>query len=140
MERDMTKVHITTNIEYDTQSRTFTCRHHDNLTLTHTQSRCFEALLHTELWQPLHKDELITILWGKCNNHFNYEPALIQKIYLLRKSLSSIGLNDIIVTIPRFGYKINEKHAREIRFNKEDTPRKGFISEIFDKISVLLRA
>jgi len=136
----MTKVHITTNIQYDIKKRTFICRHHDNLTLTHTQSRCFEALLQTELWQPLHKDELITILWGKCNNHFNYEPALIQKIYLLRKSLSTIGLNDIIVTIPRFGYQINEKHAREIRFNKENTPQKGFISGIFNKISTLLRA
>jgi len=136
----MTKVHITTNIEYDMKNRTFTCRHHDNLTLTHTQSRCFEAFLQTESGQALHKDDLIALLWGKCNRHFNYEPALIQKIYLLRKALSSIGLTDIIVTIPRFGYQINENYAREICFSKEETPSKGFISGMFNKISIMLRA
>lgn len=136
----MTKVHITANIEYDMKSRTFICRHHNNITLTQTQSRCFEALLQTEAWQPMHKDELIALLWGKCNRHFNYEPALIQKIYLLRKALASIGLNDIIITIPRFGYQINEKHTGEIKFSHQPEPRKSFISEMFGKISVMLKA
>ncbi|MFS2224014.1 winged helix-turn-helix domain-containing protein [Pantoea sp. B65] len=135
----MTKVQITNTIEYDMRSRTFTCRNQASLTLTQTQSRCFEALLQTELWQPLHKDQLIALIWGKCNSQINYEPALIQKIYLLRKSLASIGLQDMIITIPRFGYQINARHTREIKFNHDSNARKGFISGILDKISGILK-
>lgn len=76
-------------------------------------------LLQAERGHYITKEELIQNTWGK-SSLIVTNSSLTQQIYLLRKSLSSIGINNFIISQSKVGYRI----AREIEQQKYSKSRK----------------
>ncbi|QGH62043.1 winged helix-turn-helix domain-containing protein [Serratia proteamaculans] len=102
----MGKIQITKKVYYEQDTHAFFDGKRLILTLPHSQARLFDLILTLGMRCPVRKEQLINELWGK-EAFFDFSPAINQKIYTLRKELKTIELDDLIITVPRVGYKIN---------------------------------
>ncbi len=102
----MKKINIKNNIYYCQENHAFCDKSGILLRLTYSQGKLFELIIRYGQQQPVSKELLIKEIWGK-TAIFDFSPAINQKIYTLRKDLKSINLEEIIITVPRLGYKVN---------------------------------
>ncbi|EIC82109.1 winged helix-turn-helix domain-containing protein [Serratia sp. M24T3] len=102
----MKRINITNNIYYSQEKHAFCDKTGSILRLTYSQGKLFELIVMHGQQQPVNKELLIQTIWGKAAL-FDFSPAINQKIYTLRKELRSLNLEDLIITIPRLGYKVN---------------------------------
>ncbi len=57
--------------------------------------------------EVIERQELTTALWGSRGNYVN-DANLTQILYLIRKDLKSLGIHDLLITIPRQGIQVND--------------------------------
>lgn len=93
--------------------------------LVGVKGRCLQVLLESKDNEVITKKQLHYSIWEKFGFYSN-DNCLLQTIYTLRKELKQLDLEDIILTSPRVGYKINPKY-------KVYTVGEGFSSENFSK-------
>jgi len=86
--------------------------------LAGVKGRCFLLLLSSKDDELITKRQLHFEVWEKFGFYSN-DNCLLQTIYSLRKELRKIGLDDIILTLPRLGYRINPCYHIERENNEE---------------------
>jgi DNA-binding winged helix-turn-helix (wHTH) protein len=72
----------------------------------------FETLLKEGRDSYLTKEKLIESAWGKSSLIVG-ENSLTQQVYLLRKSLNSIGFYNYILSHSNAGYKISKRQLQD---------------------------
>ena len=102
----MKRFNITDNLYYCQEKHTLCDKTGENLRLTYSQGKLFELIITNGRQQPVNKSLLIETIWGKAAL-FDFSPAINQKIYTLRKDLKRFHLENLIITVPRLGYKVN---------------------------------
>lgn len=85
--------------------------------LAGVKGRCLLVLLESKDNEVTTKKQLHFDVWEKFGFYSN-DNCLLQTIYSLRKELKQLGLEDIILTSPRLGYKINPNYEISILSEK----------------------
>lgn len=75
--------------------------------MTSMRSRCLSYIISHAKNGIIEKSQLTTELWGN-RGQFVSDANLTQILYLIRRDLKSLGINDLFVTIPRQGIKVND--------------------------------
>ncbi|MBS0968796.1 hypothetical protein CYR40_07530 [Chimaeribacter arupi] len=94
--------------------------------LTSMRARCLSYIIEHANEDVIEKSSLSQALWGK-RSQFASDASLTQTLYLIRKDLKTLGLDDFFITVPRSGIRVNDtvqieklEKAPEIVY-----PRKG---------------
>lgn len=95
--------------------------------LAGVKGRCLLLLLEAKDHEVTTKKQLHFAVWEKFGFYSN-DNCLLQTIYSLRKELKQLGLEDIILTSPRVGYKINPRYDIN-NISGGDSPGENFTKE-----------
>lgn len=74
--------------------------------------------------------KITTALWGS-RSHYVNDANLTQILYLIRRDLKALGINDLFITIPRQGLKVNS----DIAIIATDSETKGRKNRLYGKPS-----
>lgn len=75
--------------------------------MTPMRARCLSLLIEKRAEKVIDKGTITTELWG-VRGQFVSDANLTQLLYLLRKDLRDVGINDFIITVPRIGIRVNQ--------------------------------
>ena len=75
--------------------------------MTAMRARCLSFIIEHAENEVIERQELTTALWGSRGNYVN-DANLTQILYLIRKDLKSLGIHDLLITIPRQGIQVND--------------------------------
>ncbi|WP_253379533.1 winged helix-turn-helix domain-containing protein [unidentified bacterial endosymbiont] len=87
--------------------------------MTAMRARCLSFIIEHAQNEVIERQELTTALWGSRGNYVN-DANLTQILYLIRKDLKSLGIHDLLITIPRKGIHVND--LIPIESKDTDTP------------------
>ncbi|WP_054178308.1 winged helix-turn-helix domain-containing protein [Trabulsiella odontotermitis] len=76
--------------------------------MTPMRARCLSFLIEKRAEKVIDKGTITTELWGT-RGQFITDANLTQLLYLLRKDLRDVGINDFIITVPRMGIRVNQE-------------------------------
>ncbi|HEX4499685.1 MAG TPA: hypothetical protein VH187_00740 [Scandinavium sp.] len=74
--------------------------------MTAMRARCLSFIIENSTGGIIDKQTLTQGLWGD-RGQFISDANLTQLLYLIRKDLRTLGINDFFMTIPRVGIRIN---------------------------------
>ncbi|MFG6653339.1 transcriptional regulator [Scandinavium sp. M-37] len=74
--------------------------------MTAMRARCLSFIIENSESGVIDKQQLTYGLWGE-RGQFISDANLTQLLYLIRKDLRTLGINDFFMTIPRVGIRIN---------------------------------
>ncbi|MDQ4429353.1 winged helix-turn-helix domain-containing protein [Yokenella regensburgei] len=75
--------------------------------MTPMRARCLSFFITTRTKSIIDKTDITTALWGE-RGQFVSDANLTQLLYLLRKDLREVGIENFMITIPRQGVRIND--------------------------------
>lgn len=75
--------------------------------MTFMRARCLSYLIENAHQELITREGVAYAVWGE-RGKFISDANLTQLIYLLRRVLKKIGLQELFMTLPRQGIKINE--------------------------------
>ncbi|WP_325900430.1 winged helix-turn-helix domain-containing protein [Klebsiella michiganensis] len=74
----------------------------------------------------IERQKITTELWGS-RSHFVNDANLTQILYLIRRDLKSLGINDLFITIPRQGIQVNKEiPIKAMESKKKENKRQVF--------------
>ncbi|MFW0764386.1 winged helix-turn-helix domain-containing protein [Trabulsiella odontotermitis] len=76
--------------------------------MTPMRARCLSLLIEKRAEKVIDKGTITAELWG-VRGQFVSDANLTQLLYLLRKDLRDVGINDFIITVPRIGLRVNQE-------------------------------
>lgn len=121
---------IDNNITYNSDDCTlFHIPTQESLSLSISSGRLFEQLLNSE-GEILARDTLLTEVWDKYGLRGS-NSNLNQYLSILRRALAAYGCENLIITIPKMGIRLNT----EIKIERELPPAPEFIASLPEKIS-----
>jgi len=110
----------------------YSLERNESITLATPASLCFELLIKNQ-GEVISQEELLHAVWGERGMNVT-QNTLHQNISLLRKSLSRLGINALIIqTIPRRGFMLSGDTvviARDEEYDAIPTSEKDKISTI----------
>lgn len=120
------------NINHELKSRDGTRA----VKLTYMRSRCLDFILTHTQELVIRKNQISMALWEE-RSEFISDANLTQLFYLVRKDLRIFGIDDLFITIPRQGIKIN--HNIEIKHieNKKNISQTKYIHYIISGLIFL---
>jgi DNA-binding winged helix-turn-helix (wHTH) protein len=74
--------------------------------MTAMRSRCLSYIIENSSNGVIDRQQLTYELWGE-RGQFISDANLTQLLYLIRKDLRCLGINDFFMTIPRIGIRVN---------------------------------
>ncbi len=91
--------------------------------MTAMRAKCLSFIIENAHLDIIERQKITTELWGS-RSHFVNDANLTQILYLIRRDLKSLGINDLFITIPRQGIQVNKEIAiRMIDSEKKETKR-----------------
>ncbi|MCU6173803.1 winged helix-turn-helix domain-containing protein [Citrobacter cronae] len=96
--------------------------------MTHMRAQCLSFLLRNAKLSLITREMVTEAVWGQ-KGKFISDASLTQLLYLLRRDLKQIGLDELFTTLPRQGLKIND----DINITFNDTPPRYTSSAIKNK-------
>nr|WP_235047442.1 hypothetical protein [Cronobacter sakazakii] len=75
--------------------------------MTSMRARCLSFIIENAKNGVIEKQQIAAFLWGN-RGQFISDANLTQVLYLLRRDLRALGINDLFVTIPKLGIKVND--------------------------------
>ncbi|MCI0303441.1 winged helix-turn-helix domain-containing protein [Cronobacter sakazakii] len=75
--------------------------------MTSMWARCLSFIIENAKNGVIEKQQIAAFLWGN-RGQFISDANLTQVLYLLRRDLRALGINDLFVTIPKLGIKVND--------------------------------
>ena len=96
--------------------------------MTAMRARCLSFIIEHAENEVIERQELTTALWGSRGNYVN-DANLTQILYLIRRDLKSLGINDLFITIPRQGIQVN----KEIPIKAMESKKKENKRQVFRK-------
>lgn len=108
------------NINHELKSRDGTRA----VKLTYMRSRCLDFILTHTQELVIKKNQISMALWEE-RSEFISDANLTQLLYLVRKDLRIFGVDDLFITIPRQGIKINDNiEIKHVEKNKNINQKK----------------
>lgn len=96
--------------------------------MTYMRAQCLSYLLRNAKLELITREMVTEAVWGQ-KGKFVSDASLTQLLYLLRRDLKKIGLDELFTTLPRQGLKINE----DINITFNNTPTRYTSSAIKNK-------
>lgn len=76
--------------------------------MTPMRARCLSLLIAKRAEKVIDKGTIATELWGERGQYVS-DANLTQLLYLLRKDLRDVGIDNFIITVPRMGIRVNQE-------------------------------
>lgn len=70
--------------------------------MTAMRSKCLSFIIENAHLEIIERQKIANELWGS-RSHFVNDANLTQILYLIRRDLKALGINDLFITIPRQG-------------------------------------
>ena len=96
--------------------------------MTAMRAKCLGFIIEHAHTGIIDRRQLSNALWGSRSEFVN-DANLTQIIYLIRKDLNTMGISDLIITIPRQGVQVNE----EISVKVQEPVKKNTLKEVIAK-------
>ena len=104
--------------------------------MTTMRSRCLSYIIDHASAGIIDRKEIADFLWGERGQYVS-DANLTQLLYLVRKDLRTVGIDDFFVTVPRIGIRVNTDVAVE-ELKKDKVHHPGRIKPAFITIIILL--
>lgn len=88
--------------------------------MTAMRAKCLSFIIENAHLEIIERQKITTALWGS-RSHYVNDANLTQILYLIRRDLKALGINDLFITIPRQGLKVNS----DISIIATDSETKG---------------
>lgn len=75
--------------------------------MTAMRSKCLSFIIENAHLEIIERQKITNELWGS-RSHFVNDANLTQILYLIRRDLKTLGINDLFITIPRQGLQVNK--------------------------------
>ncbi|ELY2795574.1 hypothetical protein SNN58_004654 [Cronobacter dublinensis] len=75
--------------------------------MTTMRARCLSFIIENAKNGIIEKQQIAAVLWGSRGQYIS-DANLTQVLYLLRRDLRTLGINDLFVTVPKLGIKVND--------------------------------
>ncbi|EKS1844898.1 hypothetical protein QBD22_001786 [Cronobacter muytjensii] len=76
--------------------------------MTTMRARCLSFIIENAKNGIIEKQQIAAVLWGSRGQYIS-DANLTQVLYLLRRDLRTLGINDLFVTVPKLGIKVNDE-------------------------------
>ena len=96
--------------------------------MTAMRAKCLSFIIENANMDIIERQKITSELWGS-RSHFLNDANLTQILYLIRRDLKSLGINDLFITIPRQGIQVN----KEIPIKAMESEKKGTKRQVFRK-------
>ncbi|HDH0830573.1 TPA: transcriptional regulator [Klebsiella oxytoca] len=96
--------------------------------MTAMRAKCLSFIIENANMDIIERQKITSELWGS-RSHFVNNANLTQILYLIRRDLKSLGINDLFITIPRQGIQVN----KEIPIKAMESEKKGTKRQVFRK-------
>ena len=96
--------------------------------MTAMRAKCLSFIIENANMDIIEWQKITSELWGS-RSHFVNDANLTQILYLIRRDLKSLGINDLFITIPRQGIQVN----KEIPIKAMESEKKGTKRQVFRK-------
>ena len=96
--------------------------------MTAMRAKCLSFIIENANMDIIERQKITSELWGS-RSHFVNDANLTQILYLIRRDLKSLGINDLFITIPRQGIQVN----KEIPIKAMESEKKGTKRQVFRK-------
>lgn len=96
--------------------------------MTAMRAKCLSFIIENSSMDIIERQKITTELWGS-RSHFVNDANLTQILYLIRRDLKALGINDLFITIPRQGIQVN----KEISIKAMDSEKKGRKRQVIRK-------
>lgn len=96
--------------------------------MTAMRAKCLSFIIENADMDIIERQKITTELWGS-RSHFVNDANLTQILYLIRRDLKSLGINDLFITIPRQGIQVN----KEIPIKAMESKKKENKRQVFRK-------
>lgn len=96
--------------------------------MTAMRAKCLSFIIKNANMDIIERQKITSELWGS-RSHFVNDANLTQILYLIRRDLKSLGINDLFITIPRQGIQVN----KEIPIKAMESEKKGTKRQVFRK-------
>ena len=96
--------------------------------MTAMRTKCLSFIIENANMDIIERQKITSELWGS-RSHFVNDANLTQILYLIRRDLKSLGINDLFITIPRQGIQVN----KEIPIKAMESEKKGTKRQVFRK-------
>lgn len=96
--------------------------------MTAMRAKCLSFIIENANMDIIERQKITSELWGS-RSHFVNDANLTQILYLIRRDLKSLGINDLFITIPRQGIQVN----KEIPIKAMESEKKGTKRHVFRK-------
>lgn len=81
--------------------------------MTAMRAKCLSFIIENAHQEIIERQKIAEELWG-ARSQFVNDANLTQILYLIRRDLKTLGINDLFITIPRQGLQINKDIAISI--------------------------
>lgn len=78
--------------------------------MTAMRAKCLSFIIENANQEIIERQKIASALWGS-RSHFVNDANLTQILYLIRRDLKALGINDLFITIPRQGLQVNKDIA-----------------------------
>ncbi|MEO3990143.1 winged helix-turn-helix domain-containing protein [Pseudocitrobacter cyperus] len=96
--------------------------------MTAMRAKCLSYIIEHAETGVIDRRQLSQALWGN-RSEFVSDANLTQILYLIRKDLKSMGISDLIITIPRQGIQVNSQIAMKLHEPVKKTSLKEVIAK-----------
>ncbi|MBZ7717514.1 transcriptional regulator [Klebsiella oxytoca] len=96
--------------------------------MTAMRAKCLSFIIENANMDIIERQKITSELWGS-RSHFVNDANLTKILYLIRRDLKSLGINDLFITIPRQGIQVN----KEIPIKAMESEKKGTKRQVFRK-------
>ena len=96
--------------------------------MTAMRAKCLSFIIENANMDIIERQKITSELWGS-RSHFVNDANLTQILYLIRRDLKSLGINDLFITIPRQRIQVN----KEIPIKAMESEKKGTKRQVFRK-------
>ena len=76
--------------------------------MTAMRAKCLSFIIENANQEIIERQKIASALWGS-RSHFVNDANLTQILYLIRRDLKTLGINDLFITIPRQGLQVNKE-------------------------------
>ncbi|MFV0264873.1 MAG: transcriptional regulator [Kluyvera sp.] len=94
--------------------------------MTAMRARCLSFIIENANQEIIERQQIANALWGERSQFVN-DANLTQILYLIRKDLKTLEINDLFITIPRQGLQVNKDIAIKVMEHNRQASKKQVV-------------
>ncbi|MFU2317045.1 winged helix-turn-helix domain-containing protein [Rahnella sp. PCH160] len=107
-----------------------------NIRLTTMRARCLSFIIEHANDEVIEKSAISYALWG-ARSTFTSDASLTQTLYLIRRDLKTLGLDELFITVPKSGIRVNSSITIDV-IHEKMPKTKSFYKPLFFGLILLL--